>query len=139
MLRPQQAPRVGAREQEEAAAQAVAAARAPSKAQALELEVRRTASQDELVPPVEQASRGGSVARQVAPSPDAPGAGAVGAAGATEVEWVRTQLGGAPRRQRPRRRGSPRRRCCRHCSARASLPRGPLPGPLGTPFHTTGR
>ncbi len=152
--------RVRVRKQEEEAPRAVAAARAvrlpraPSgvaAAQALELEARRTGSRDELVPPVEQASRGGSAARQVVPSPDATVrrwetqhvARAAGVAGvrarAAELEWARTQLGGAPRRQRPRRRDSPRRRCCRHCSAHAGLPVGPLPDPHDTPFRTTDR
>jgi len=44
----------------------------------------------------------------------------------------------AQRRRRLRyHRGSRRRRCCRRCSARAGLPRGPLPDPRGTPFRTT--
>jgi len=139
-------------------AQASAAAQL---ARALVPHARRPASPAELVPQAVRtvppqappASQGGSAAPLAVPSPGAAprletlGAGAkrpgvaLPAPAARGVAQEGPAMAAMRLTEQPRRRrqGSQRRRCCKRYSARASPPREPWPGPLGTPFRTTDR
>jgi len=132
-------------------------ARAARAAGVLPPHVRRQAWPDGLVQPavqlvrplVPRATRGapdGWAAPPVVPSPDATGGERQSTALVAGRPAVAPQAEAARRaaavhlaRRRPRRPGSRRKRCCRHCSARAGRRRGPWPGSLGTPFRTTDR